>query len=129
MRKTTGKPEEKGGFVDFDLDPAVASIIGHGERRQAEAKAPPQERKKKAKERAKNKARQGRRAVYDLSPELIQEVAAIAEQHRVPASQIAALLLRHGFRALQRGEIDIESRKVPSRSPRYRWNLKTESAE
>ena len=122
--------EEQGGLTDFgsvgEVDPAVESLLSAGRKRRREARLPLTDRKKKARERRKSKTRRGRRAVYDLDPALIQVVKELAEAHRVPASQVAALLLTHGLAALETGAIDLEGLKVPSDSPRYEWNLDLE---
>ncbi len=78
------------------------------------------------KERAKQAARVGRRASYDLPPALIHHVRRIGEKERTPASQVAAALLAHGLRRYWMGEIDLRAFKVPSDSPRYEWNLNLE---
>jgi hypothetical protein len=62
--------KRRDGLTEFDvfggLDPAVDSLIERGVRRQAEAHLPGRERKKKARERAKAKARLPRRVNWDL---------------------------------------------------------------
>jgi hypothetical protein len=122
--------ENEGSLTKFGdiggVDPAVAAILKEGSRRRVEARLPLGERKKRVRERQKNKARQGRRAAYDLTPALIETVKGIAEKHSVPASQIAALLLELGLGELERGEVDINDFKVPSQSPRYEWTLDLE---
>jgi hypothetical protein len=105
------------------IDPAVAGLLSNFEERQADAHLPAKERKKKAKERKKIRARRERRVTYDLPPSLKQRIAELAEQHRVPASQIAALLLDHGLKALESGAIDLDEHKIESRTPRYDANL------
>ena len=79
--------------------------------------------KQRVRERQKNMARRGRRAVYDLDPALIEAVKEIAEQHSVPASQVAALLLSLGLEELARDAVNLNDLKVPSDSPRYEWTL------
>jgi len=75
------------------------------------------------KERARQAARVGKRASYDLPPTLIQHIRQIGEKERTPASQVAAALLAYGLQRYWLGEIDLGARKVPSDSPRYDWNL------
>ena len=122
--------ENDAGLTDFHdlggLDPAVDAIIREGSRRRVEARLPLGERRKRVRERQKNKARQGRRAAYDLDPALIKAVKEIAEKHSVSASQIAALLLALGLDELERGEMNINDFKIPSESPRYEWRLDLE---
>jgi hypothetical protein len=122
-----------GGLTDFtnfgDVDPAVESLLSTGRRRRQEARLPLKEKQKLARERKKSKTRRGRRAVYDLDPALIAAVKEIAAQHRVPASQVAAVLLLQGLTALEAGELDLEALKEPSDSPRFEWNLDLSWAE
>lgn len=110
------------GLTDFSdvggLDPAVDRLIAAGE-----------QRRQLAREREKSRDRRGRRAVYDLDPELIEAVKAIAAEHGVPASQVAAVLLTVGLEALAAGEVDLEALKTPSDSPRFEWNLDLERLE
>ena len=103
------------------IDPAVADIIGQHEQRQADAGLPPQERQKKERERRKIRERREKRVTYDLPPTLKQRVADLAAEHKVPASQVAALLLTLGFEALE--GIDLEALKTPTKTPRYEHNL------
>lgn len=79
---------------------------------------------KKGRERKRTEARKKRRATYDLPPALKQRIAALGKEHQCPASQIAHLLLLHGLKELEAGNIEIESRKYPSKSPLFEWNLR-----
>jgi hypothetical protein len=119
--------KRRDGLTEFDvfggLDPAVDSLIERGVRRQAEAHLPGRERKKKARERAKAKARLPRRVNWDLPIWIKEAMVEIAVQHRVPVSQVAALFLKHSLIAYRRKEIDLSRYRVPSESPRYEWIL------
>jgi hypothetical protein len=111
-----GKPQDGGDFINFGessgtTDPAVNALLGQAERRQAEARLSRREREKKKKEREK------------IRVELRERIKAIAEQHAVPASQVATLGLLLVVQALDDGQVDLNTYKVPSRSPRYDWNL------
>ncbi len=105
------------------LDPAVADLLAGMEQRQSEAALPRRAREKRARERAKIEARRDQRATYDLPPAIRQQIKDLAEEHRVPASQIVALALGRFLRDHAAGQIDLEALKRPSRSPRYDWNL------
>ena len=106
------------------IDPTVADIIGQAEQRQEDAQLPPKEREKKERERQKIRDRREKRVTYDLPPALKQRVAELAEEHRVPASQVAALLITLGFEALD--QIDLAALKTPTKTPRYEHNLDLE---
>lgn len=111
------------GFINFDeTDPAVASLIGHSSRRREEAALPKEERKKKVKARRKAKSRLPGRVNWDL-PLVKGQIVELAEEHGIPASQLATLLLLHALRDLENGRLDLEALKTPSNSPRYQWNL------
>ena len=106
------------------LDPAVAGILATHEQRQADVHLPPKERRKKAREREKMRRRQPGRATYDLPKKLKDRIAEIADDHQVPISQVAAVLLSYGLKALEQGEIELDNyKKEPSLSPRYEYNL------
>jgi hypothetical protein len=105
------------------LDPAVADLLSGMERKQEEAQLPRREREKKARERARIEARREQRATYDLPPDIRQRIKDLAEEERVPASQIVTLALMRFLADHAHGKIDLSTYKQPSRSPRYDWNL------
>ena len=105
------------------IDPSTAEILGELEDKQADARLPRDERLRKKKEREKAKARLPRRVNWDLPLDLKERIVAIAEQNRIPTSQVAAFLLADGLGRLESGETDFGPFKVPSDSPRYDWNL------
>lgn len=125
MMTAKNKP---GAFISFDtdLDPAVSASIGGGERRRAESRLPARERSRKAKERAKGAARLARRVNWDLPESIKGRVKALALEHGVPESQVAALLLTVGLGQEAAGVMDINDYKVRSESPRYLANLAIE---
>lgn len=105
------------------LDPAVADLLSGMERRKAETQLPRQQREKKARERAKITSRRELRATYDLPPMLRQRIKDLADQERLPASQLVSLALIRFLNDLDSGAVDVDALKQPSRSPRYDWNL------
>lgn len=107
------------------IDPAVANILSDFDQRQTDAHLPAKERSKKVKEREKMRRRQPKRATYDLPQKVKDRIAEIAEEHQVPISQVAALLLSYGLTAIDSGELDLDKYKdtKPSSSPRYQTNL------
>ena len=105
------------------LDPAVADLLSGMERRKAETQLPRQQREKKAKERAKITSRREQRATYDLPRSIREGLRVLAEDLRLPASQLATLALARFLNEYQNGSIDLGQYKQPSRSPRYDWNL------
>jgi hypothetical protein len=105
------------------LDPAVADLLSGMEQRQAEAQLPRRERERLSRERAKIQSRRDQRATYDLPPVLREAVRELAEELRLPASQLVTLALARFFTDYDAGTIDLGKYKQPSRSPRYDWNL------
>jgi hypothetical protein len=105
------------------LDPSVADLLINMEQKQADARLPRREREKKARERIKIQSRREQRVTYDLPPQLRQWIKNLAEDQRVPASQLVTLALLQFQQSYEHGEIDLTLYKQPSRSPRYDWNL------
>ncbi len=105
------------------IDPAVAELLTGLERQRSDAALPRKEREKKARERAKIQSRRDARATYDLPPALREKIKGLAEDQRVPASQLVTLALARFISDLESGKIDLSDYKSPSRSPRYDWNL------
>ena len=105
------------------LDPAVADLLSGMEQRQAESQLPRKERERLGRERAKIQSRREQRATYDLPPTLREEIMALSEELRIPASQLVTLALARFLNDYGSGSIDLGKYKQPSRSPRYDWNL------
>jgi len=105
------------------LDPAVAELLKGMQQKQAEAQLPRKERERISRERAKIQSRRDQRATYDLPPALRENLRLLAEELRLPASQLATLALARFLSDYQNGSVDLSLFKQPSRSPRYDWNL------
>ena len=105
------------------LDPAVAELLKGMQQKQAEAQLPRKERERISRERAKIQSRRDQRATYDLPPALRENLRLLAEELRLPASQLATLALARFLADYQNGSVDLSLFKQPSRSPRYDWNL------
>ena len=105
------------------LDPAVADLLSGMQQRQAESQLPRKERERLGRERAKIQSRREQRATYDLPPELREEIRLLAEELRIPASQLVTLALARFLGDYRADAIDLGKYKQPSRSPRYDWNL------
>lgn len=70
-----------------------------------------------------NIERRGRRALYDLPPDLIQRISRLAETYRLSNSMVAGALLIHGLRDIQDGALDLAKLRKPSDSPRYDFRI------
>lgn len=78
---------------------------------------------KKERERIKIRSRRESRVTYDLPPILRYQVRQLADQHRLPASQLVTLALLRFLNDYDQGLVDLSIYKQPSSSPRYDWNL------
>lgn len=105
------------------LDPAVADLLSGMQQRQIESQLPRKERERLSRERAKIQSRRDQRATYDLPPTLREEIMALSEELRIPASQLVTLALARFLNDYHSEKIDLGKYKQPSRSPRYDWNL------
>jgi hypothetical protein len=105
------------------LDPAVADLLSGMHQRQVESQLPRKERERLSRERAKIQSRRDQRATYDLPPTLREEIMALSEHLRIPASQLVTLALARFLNEYHSENIDLGKYKQPSRSPRYDWNL------
>lgn len=107
------------GFLQGGLDPAVAAAIGSGNDRQAMASMPKSERKKKLKAKAQQDARNGRRAVYDMDPEVIKAIAEVAEREKCSASNVAEIALNFFLEA----NVDLGKFRETVKHPKFECKL------
>jgi len=77
------------GFDNLSgVDPAVESLLGQGQRRQAESHLPKNERSRKKKERERAQKRIPGRIGLDLPVELKHRLMVLAQKEGVPISQL-----------------------------------------
>ncbi len=105
------------------LDPAVADLLKGMQQKQSEAQMPRKERERLSRERAKIQSRRDMRATYDLPPAIREGIRVLAEELRLPASQLVTYALYRFLSDYENKSIDLGKFKQPSRSPRYDWNL------
>ena len=122
--------KDSSGFINLSsaADPAISRALAAGEQRQADQRLPKAERARLARERKKAAARVGRRAVYDLSPELISSVQALASEHSTTASQVAGLAIQLLLDGIERGEINLADYLMINTNPkshRYERTVKS----
>ncbi len=111
----------------IEIDPAVASLIEQGKQRQEERSLSPDDRRRLAKQRAKESQRN--RKIFDLPEAITARLEQLAAEIGCPESQIAAFLLAHGLQELEDEAIQLTPYLQPSRSPRYRFNLQIPGIE
>ena len=74
-------------------------------------------------EQAKIRARREARVTYDLPPVLRQRIKDLADEQRLPASQLVTLALLRFLKDYDQDLVSLGRYKQPSSSPRYDWNL------
>ena len=111
------KRERVGGLRTGRLDPAVREWLNDAAENPAALTAKQRWDRKRI------------RAVYDLPKEIIQAVAAVARYKGCSASNVAAVLLMHGLKLLDDGDIDINAYKTLSRVPRFEIALEISDEE
>ena len=104
-------------------DPAVESLLGQGERRQAEARMPRQERQRKKKEKERARKRLAGRVNLDLPVDLKKRLEALAKKESIPLSQLAAFLLYEPLHGLEKRETSLWGYKLPSGCPKFEFTL------
>jgi len=108
----------------LDLDPAVAAVLGNGDKKRKEAALPKAERKSLQRERSKAAARRGKRALYDLPEDLIRQIQRVAEDNETSASQVAKLALTLFIEQVMFERIEVSDYRVIAKdNPRYVYML------
>ncbi|MEW5869858.1 MAG: hypothetical protein AB1894_11325 [Chloroflexota bacterium] len=69
------------------------------------------------------------KVTFDWPPELRQQVQELARWNSVPASQLAALLVKVGLRALNDGKLNLHDYRKPARLPNFEWFLDLEKVD
>jgi len=110
----------------MSVDPTVAELIKDSNHRQHLRRMTPDKRQKTRRDMTRSKA------TYDLPPEIIEAIDAIARKEECSVSSVAALLLAHGLQFLALGGIKLEDKdgktlKRNSRSVRFRYTLEIDS--
>lgn len=130
----TKRDENVGGFVPFDLeslepDAAMLALVSRGQAMQAERRLPPKDRQRKARQRQKDEARAGKRALYDLPEEVIQRIASMARWNQTTASGVAALALTRFLEDVDAGRVKLSDYLEPIDSPRYTYRVNLEKQD
>ena len=106
------------------IDPSVAELLNNGTKVREERALPRAERERKKKAQARQEERNGRRAVYDLEPELIGLIKRLADDQGTTASMVAGILLHYGVNAIEDGCLDLSKyRHLLPANPRYEAEL------
>ena len=79
--------------------------------------------RRKEKEAEKWSLRREKHVTYDLPVPLRERIKSLSDELRIPASQLVALALVRFLDEYDHHQVDLGKFKVPSRSPRYDWNL------
>jgi len=97
------------------LDPAVDAVLGEGRQRRERRRMTPGQRKK-AEQDAKRK-----RVTFELKPEVVEMVRLIAEFEECSPAGVVDLFVAEAAQQYVQGEIILDGRRRPSRSPRWGW--------
>ncbi len=117
------KPERKPA-----IDPSVAAVLSHSERKVEEAHQTKEQKQKTLKERKKMQKRV--RVVLDLPKDQIAEIKTLAEQNETTASQLAKLAIHLLLRGVESGRIDLHDYlMIHEKRPRYGFLVKLEDEE
>jgi hypothetical protein len=115
------------GFTGFNdlpgVDPAVESLLGQGQRRQAESHLPKEKRSQRKKEQERAKKRLANRINLDLPIELKERLEMLAKKEGVPVSQLVAFLLYDPVHQLEKHMISLWGYKTTSGCRRFEWNI------
>jgi hypothetical protein len=98
-------------------DPAVLALVSQGQQRQQLAHLPKNQQRKVKREREKVARRS--RVMYDLPKDVIDGIAAIADQLGTTSSQVAAFALSQLLAQVNDHEIDLRTYLKPIQNPRY----------
>lgn len=117
-------PQGLTAFGDLrNIDPAVDSLLGQGERRQQEARLPKNERSRKKKERERAQARKAHRIHLELPLDLKKQLEALAKREGVSISQLTAFLLYEPVHLLESKVTSLWGYKTASGCPKFESNL------
>ena len=108
------------GFDDLPaVDPAVESLLGQGQRRQAESHLSKNARSRKKREHERAQKRIPGRIGLDLPVELKQRLNVLAQKEGVPLSQLVAFLLYEPVYLLEHKKISLWGYKTATTSPKF----------
>ena len=99
------------------IDPAVADILDHAERRKRFASLPRSERNKARKDAARHKVG------LDMPPALHENLREVATKERISISSLVAFLADRGLKDYQAGTVDLFPYKRISRCARFEYVL------
>jgi hypothetical protein len=121
------KSETQKGLTLFEnlpsVDPAVESLLGQGQRRQAESHLPRNEQSQKRKERERAQKRLPHRINLDLPQDLKTQLERLAKKEGVPVSQLVAFLLYGPVHQLENRTISLFGYKSASGCRKFEWNI------
>lgn len=121
------KTETPKYFTSFDdissVDPAVESLLDHGQRRQVESHLSKIERSHMKKERERAQKRLPNRINLDLPVDLKHSLEMLAKKEGVPISQLVAFLLFSPVHEFEKRMISLWGYKKASGCRKFEWNI------
>lgn len=100
---------------EIELDPAVAAVLGDGQRRAQQRKMTPAQRKRAARDSARQ------RVTMEMDPRIVSLVQQIADAEKCSPASVATILLKDALARYAADEIGLGDNLRSSRSPRYEW--------
>jgi hypothetical protein len=98
-----------------NLDPAVAAVIGDGQRRE-KARHMTRTQRRQAERDA-----QRQRVTLELDPRIVAMIKAIAEREGCSPAGAVNLLVSAGIEEYVEGQVEFCGNRRPSDGPRYEW--------
>lgn len=118
MAVRNGKERRKIGDIAVDealgSDPLYGVMVQRTQRKRAMS----QTQRKEAKRAAKRN-----KATYDLPEAITEAVSGLAAEIGCPPAHVVMVLLDHGLKAVEQGELRLRDYRTASPSPRYDWFL------
>jgi len=105
------------------IDPAVASLLTEGEKKQRLRRSPQNVQAKARKQAARE------RVMLDIPRPIYNAIIEIAEAEGLSISAVASLFLADTARRYREQQIDLHGVKRPSRSPKVEWTVNREIVE
>jgi hypothetical protein len=129
----TPKPT-RSAFSNLHPDEVLDAMLKESDRKQAEAGLSSDERQlviqkrkkaqsKKEAARRKSQAQLANRLQLLLPTDLKEKIQKLAAELQIPQSQVVTFFLYEAFQSYEKGSIHFDGFLLPSKSPRYEYNL------
>jgi len=120
------KDKKNAPLQEIKLDPAVQAYMSQGEQAQASTQIEKEKGLSEYQRRKRKRDAARVKATYDLTAWVKATIEKIADQERIPKSNLANVLLAEALVRYRAGEIDLDGYKQTSRNPRFDWFLEVD---